>query len=204
MSSFAARFVLYIGFILIASLFHSSAFIALIIPLLGKIRITFWRVLVVFGVVSVGFFTGVGNRVVPILSTLSSHYSEKYRNQTTFFTSGDKGIVEFIPVLLQFLFFLLIVLYDSEFVRKNSFLCTAYFTYLALFVLGGNNAAVRVQFYWLFATVFFTAKYIQSGERKIGIFASSLLKIVIILFWLAYGIFRVLRNNSSIVPYMMG
>ena len=196
-------FLSYLIYVVVAQQFHSSAWIALFVPLIMSFKITPWKV--IFGglVTIIAYLSGVANLVFPHLLFLFSHYVEKYGNSgDAFFVEGEKGLMALLPVVIQFVFLYFIVTHEKKFVEDNQGIVTGYYVYLILFSGGGNTPILRVQGYWLLFVTFFYAKYFKyhaylASGRNLGWF-----KFIILCFWLFYAIFRVTRNISGVIPYV--
>lgn len=198
--------MLYVSIVYIASQFHASAWVALLLPFIEYIPIS--STLVFWGGVltTIGFFTKFINNVIPQLVILFPHYLTKHNgiDSAFFVDQGSKGIVEFLPILIQFIFLFLICYYARRFIRTNKFISSGYLVYLLLFIGGGNASIIRVQAYLLPFIIFFYGKYFQDGSGSILHLKNSVVKFIIILFFIVYFIFRLLRNISGVVPFTLG
>ncbi|MFC6169394.1 EpsG family protein [Loigolactobacillus jiayinensis] len=197
---------LYIFIIYIASLFHASAWFAIALPLIKYVPIS--SIWVVLGglLTGIGFFTKFISGLMPKLVFLFPHYVEKHdgANSAFFVDPGSKGIIEFLPILIQFIFLFLICYYSWKFVKLNKFITAGYFAYLFLFIGGGNFTVTRVQAYLLPFLVFFYGKYVQESTENIARLRSNWFKVIIVLFFSFYFVFRLSRNISGIVPFVLG
>lgn len=198
--------ILYVSIVSIASLFHASAWFALLLPLVEYIPIN--SIWVFFGglLTTIGFFTKLVSGIMPKLVLLFPHYVEKYNgvDNSFFIDPSSKGIIGFLPVLTQFIFLFLICYYARNFIKLNKFISAGYFAYLLLFIGGGNFTVTRVQAYLLPFLIFFYGKYVQDNTDNIARLRSSWFKVIILLFFTIYFIFRLARNISGVVPFILG
>jgi hypothetical protein len=137
-----------------------------------------------------------------VLINLFPRYVEKYSNELSFFSTSTKGIVELLPILIQFFILLLIVLCLPEFISNNKFISSLYLLYLLMFMGAGNLTLLRVQAYWLPSIVYFYTKlFTYSDPRKEIYLSSGIIKVICIVFWTAYCVFRIVTNTSGVYPY---
>ncbi|WP_270235956.1 EpsG family protein [Lacticaseibacillus suilingensis] len=196
------RKIVFILFVLIAAQFHSSAYVAVIFLFCRNIHLTPRAAISGFGMMSIGYFMNLGNSIVPRLMYLFPHYVQKYSLiDNDFFTTGSKGLIEYLPILIQCVFMIMIISGDQVFFEKQKFICNMYFLYLMFFAFGGNQAAIRIQDYWSPAMMFFYGAYFESRKDSICHISSKMYKTVVVVFLALYIILRLLRNVSNVVPY---
>jgi hypothetical protein len=200
--SLFASFVCYALFVLVAQYFHSSAIIALLLPFSYFMPVTPLSTILSMIVTTGVYFSGIVNKAVPVLINLFPRYVEKYSNELSFFSTSTKGIVELLPILIQFFILLLIVLCLPEFISNNKFISSLYLLYLLMFMGAGNLTLLRVQAYWLPSIVYFYTKlFTYSDPRKEIYLSSGIIKVICIVFWTAYCVFRIVTNTSGVYPY---
>ena len=195
----------YFSFILLATQFHNSAFIAIIIPITMRFKVHLRTVVICGLITTILFFSRISETIVPRLIQFVPHYVEKYGSDTNeFFSSGSKGLIEFLPILIQFIILFLICLYDKKFIKSNNWVSALYLTYLVLFSAGGNSVVTRMQDYWVISSVIFYVEYFQKGKRPVLHLSRTLFTTIIVCFWIAYAFIKLFRNNSGIVPFAFG
>ena len=198
-------------FILLACQFHSSSLIMLIIPLLMKFHVTSTKVFISGIVTTILFATGLGIKITQPLIMMNEHYATKYSDSITFLSSsGNKGIIQFLPVIIQFIlfyFYLFLNREDKDLFylesQKYNLIFTGYLIFLILYSAGGNGVIDRIQmFFFVFciiANCYFVDKtVIRSVNLKI------LYQLLVIGFWVLYCVLRLVLNNAGVVPYILG
>lgn len=199
---FGYRYLLYAIIICLASLLHSSALIALIFPLFLNTRISARMVAIVGSITTIGFFADFGSRVVPLILKLVPYYLQKYGTSSNdFFSANSKGIVEFLPVVIQFIILFGVELNDVEFSKKYHFESTLYLVYLFLFIGSGSSSIIRIQYYLAPIVIYYYSLYILHARKNFGRFHVNIIKVGIILFLVLYALLRVARNVGGIIPY---
>ncbi|MDY0839809.1 EpsG family protein [Lacticaseibacillus paracasei] len=197
------RYVIYVILVVIAMRFHSSVVIALVLPFCMYIKVKPWMAWTGLVLTTVGFVFELGNRLVPILSRFFPHYLAKYSgDMSAFLETGTKGLIAFIPVLIQFLIIIAIIHYDPDFVESHQWLTALYLIFLTWFVMAGNQAAIRAQDCWLPAGIYFFGRYLQVGQAPIGRLSPNFMKLFIVMFFFLYTVLRIVTNNSGIYPYI--
>ncbi|WP_461215323.1 EpsG family protein [Lacticaseibacillus sp. GG6-2] len=200
---FVWHYVLYAVFVGIAMKFHSSAIIALALPLCLFIKPKAWMAWGGLFLTLIGFLFQMGNRLVPVISRFFPHYLAKYSgDMSAFLETGSKGLIAFIPILIQFIILIAIMHYDKKFVADHQWLTALYLVYLVWFMMAGNQAAIRAQDYWFPSVVYFFGRYIQAGRAPIARLSPNFMKLFIIVFFLLYTVLRIVTNNSGIYPYV--
>ncbi|MFD1399844.1 EpsG family protein [Lacticaseibacillus suilingensis] len=196
------RKILFILFVFLAAQFHSSAYVAVLFLLCRSINLNSRVVLFGSAIMSISYFLNIGNIIVPKIIYLFPHYVQKYSLiENDFFTSGSKGLIEYLPIFAQCMFLVIIIAYDSEFLSANKFMCNMYFVYLMLFAFGGNQAAIRIQDYWVPSMIYFYGAFFESKQNSFFHLSSKLFKSLVLLFLVIYVILRLFRNVSNVVPY---
>lgn len=206
-----SRYLLFIFFIFLAYEFHSSSLIMIFLPLLSRIRVTKSITFMMMVLTSVLFFTGWGFKITQPLIGLNSHYATKYGGDTGFLIStGSKGLVQFIPVLIQFIM-LIMYLYIQEnnsinldknhtlLSKKNNFIFSGYLIFLMLYAAGGNGVVDRIQFF--FFPIVIIANILFYDSRSYLDFKMFIYRSVLLAFWVLYCILRLVMNNAGVVPY---
>lgn len=207
-----SKYLYFIIFVLIAYEFHSSSLLMLFLPLMSRIHVTKWLACISMILTSLLFFTGLGFKITQPIIGLDNHYAIKYGQDTTFLSAtGSKGIVQFIPVIIQFL---LIIWYlylqnNSEIISNNSgnmlskkqvnFIFTGYLSFLILYAAGGNGVIDRIQFF-LFPFIIIASSIFWEVNNLS--FETILFRSVLLLFWISYCILRLILNNANVVPYV--
>lgn len=199
----AFAFFRYLIYVIIAQQFHSSAWLAILVPLIMTFKVSPWKIIVGGVLTVVAYISGIANIIFPHFLFLFSHYVEKYAyDGTSFFIEGKKSLIALLPIIIQFIFLYIIVKYEEKFVQANRSLLNGYYVYLILFFGGGNTPILRMQEYFLFFIVFFYAKYF-TYRRDSSIFENLIwFKFLVLSFWILYAVISVVRNISGINPYV--
>ena len=192
----------------IAQLFHPSAVYMIIIlglyflqskPVGKKIFI------LAFILICIGYFTPIiKNMISPILS-IFDFYTEKYQqNLDSFFVQNkEKGIIQFIPILVQLGFLYYYVFYNKQ--EKNHFSSWYYLLFLSLYSASGIEAIDRIQIYLTPSIILFYDTFIywiaKRESRSKG--QDLLIILLVILFWFLYFLLRLMQNTNGIVPYRL-
>ncbi|WP_169303855.1 EpsG family protein [Limosilactobacillus vaginalis] len=200
----------FVIFILLAYEFHSSSLIMLIIPILMKIRVTNVKVLLAGILTSFLFISKLGLKIIQPLIMMNDHYAIKYSDQASFLISaGNKGIVQFLPVIIQFILFYLFLTIskknqNSSYVVnqvKYNFVLSGYLFFLMFYSVGGNGVMDRIQMFFFIFCIMANCYFIDnvagtSSEIR------YLYQVSVILFWIVYCLLRLIINNADVVPYV--
>lgn len=200
------KWFLFVICVFVAASFHSSSYIALGLPILSFIKISKKSVVITFIVTMVLFFTHLGSRIVQPIAGLSTHYAAKYSgaDSTFFMDSGGKGIIQMLPVMLEFIFLLLFLILKKKQVTKNAdFILSSYLVFLFLYSAGGTGVVDRIQMFFLPFCIMANSYFIQFDLDKSKVLKEYgyLYKTVLVIFWITYCILRLMMNNANVVPY---
>ncbi|WP_426272409.1 EpsG family protein [Exiguobacterium sp. R-17] len=192
-------YIKYICLVYIATLFHVSAWIALVFVLLNKIKINKKVYLYSILFITFGYFTEYLKELIyPIISSIE-FYNEKYSYNPDFFfeVNKEKGFIQFIPILIQYLFLILFVLknFAEKLSKKELFVTNYYFIFLFLYSFSGIESIDRIQLYFIPSIIFFYDMLLFKQKNN------SLLGISIIVFWVVYFTIRILQGTNGIYPF---
>lgn len=194
--------------ILIASFFHTSALVmlaALFIPKKKTYNSLF--VLFLFLCTTVFYFVPeLKNLVGGLLNSFSGFYADKYASNAGYFfqVNKEKGLLEFIPVLVQMVLVLWILraVKDISMLKINEklfhFSTNMVIIFLTLYSLSGIEAVDRLQNYFSVFNIYYYSIVVHillNNKRYVY-------SIIIIVFWFLYYILRLYTNNSGVVPYI--
>jgi EpsG family len=206
--------LVFIPSVIIAAQFHYSAYLTLGFLFLNFIKVNRRFLLIGFIIVIFGYFTDIIRSIVsPILTNLT-FYEAKYSSDLSQFfgKNKEKGFLQFLPVMIQFILFYIWLGYKKTNVteKKNSITLieTYYFFYLILYCVAGIEATDRFQIYLYPSIIFFYDMFIYyiMGQpvrnKKESLFRIALF-IIIITFWLIYYLLRVIQNTNGIIPYLL-
>jgi len=198
-------------FILLACQFHSSSLIMLIIPLFMKFHVTSTKVFISGIVTTILFATGLGIKITQPLIMMNGHYATKYSDSITFLTSsGNKGIIQFLPVIIQFIlfyFYLFLNREDKDLFylksQKYNLIFTGYLIFLILYSAGGNGVIDRIQMFLFVFCIIANCYFVDKTVIR-SVNLKMLYQLLVIGFWVLYCVLRLVINNAGIVPYILG
>ncbi|MGP7818739.1 EpsG family protein [Niallia sp. 01092] len=205
--------LIFIPSILVAAQFHFSAYLTFGFLIFYFVKVNRKVLILGFLIVVFGYFTDAIRSVVSPILTSITFYEAKYSTELTeFFNQNkEKGIIQFLPILVQFVFLYLWIEFKARkfiSVKYGLFLETYYFCYLFLYCVAGIEATDRFQFYLYPSIIFFydmvfyhLLSPIVSGKNE-RLFR-LILFIIIIIFWFVYYLLRLFQNTNGIVPYLL-
>lgn len=206
--SFSFKWLLAFSFmIFLASLFHTSG-------IYGCIFILFWylknkklsKKIIIYGFIFVliGYFTSLIRDFIAPVFNLFEFYLKKYEGNLSYFfiQNKDKNILQFIPIIIQFIFLLLNNKYKKG---ANYFSDWCYMSYLLFYSATGIEAVDRFQLYFYPSIILFYDELVfnimnskfQFKRNRVIILGS------IVIFWCMYYILRLLQNTHGIYPYQI-
>jgi len=149
--------------------------------------------------ITFGYFTEYLKELIyPIISSVE-FYNEKYSYNPDFFfeVNKEKGFIQFIPILIQYLFFMLFVLknFAEKLSKKDIFVTNYYFIFLFLYSFSGIESIDRLQLYFIPSIIFFYDMLLFKRKNN------SLLGVLVIVFWVAYFTIRILQGTNGIYPF---
>lgn len=194
-------------FILLAYQFHYSSLIMLIIPLFMKFHVTSTKVFISGIVTTILFATGLGIKITQPLIMTNGHYATKYSDSITFLTSsGNKGIIQFLPVIIQFILFYFYLILNRDLCLKSqkyNLIFTGYLIFLILYSAGGNGVIDRIQMFLFVFCIIANCYFVDKTVIR-SVNLKMLYQLLVIGFWVLYCVLRLVINNAGVVPYILG
>lgn len=201
---------LYIICMLSAVLFHFSAIYMMPLIALRFVKVNKKTVVIAFILTTLGYFLPFTKDIYTSLLMNFEFYVEKYGSQSDVFFSvnKEKNWLEFLPVIIQFIFlYYSLTLIDIKNI-SNRFVINYYLGFLFLYGGAGIEAIDRLQLYFYPAIILFYDYLIFAVNKKheikhqIGILSSGNLMVLFsVSFWFLYFILRVLQGTHGISPY---
>lgn len=202
--------LLYTFFMILAILFHVSAIFMLPLFLLRFLRVNKLTVLIAFFITALGYFLPFTKDIYTSVLMNFDFYVEKYESQPEdfFSISKEKSLIEFMPVLIQYVF-----LYYSLSLTKhkdvsNHFFINYYLGFLLFYAGSGIEAIDRLQFYFYPSVILFYDYLIYTVYTKkdlknhATLFNTGRLMVFFsVSFWFLYFVLRVLQGTHGINPY---
>lgn len=196
--------IYYVISIVLAMNFHFSAILMMPLIILKYVKITSKKILLGTIVISLFYFSTEFKDSISFIFEFFNYYSNKYEaNNVVFFeVNKEKGILEFLPVLIQLVFLYFYVKITEkrfEFSFKENFISVYYFSYLILYGLAGIEAVDRFQFYFLPSIILFYSMmhYKLKNSKYMGYL------LLVQIFWILYFLIRLFSNHHGVVPYIM-
>ncbi|PEF41075.1 hypothetical protein CON84_01745 [Bacillus sp. AFS094228] len=194
--------------VVIAAQFHISAVMGFFFLVVKKFKINGRTLFIGLLVVTFSFFTDILKDFIGSLLMNIDFYTEKYSYDTDFFfrVNKEKGIIQFIPILMQFGFFFVWLKWKKlKGIKGNYIIENYYYLYLFFYAASGIEAIDRFQLYLYPSIVFFYDMVlfliIKSCNTKKELLVAWGTSTIIIFFWLAYYLLRIFQNTNGIVPY---
>lgn len=203
-------FLLYLLLIILAMQFHFSAVFAFSIIFLRFPKINKSIVIVAFIFTAIGYFFSFPKELFSSLLMNFDFYAQKYVNNIDFFFSVNKqkGLMEFVPVLIQYLFLYYILTIKRTENKSSRFILNYYLCFLILYSSSGIEAVDRFQFYFYPSIILFYDYLINTiytervkENRNYAISVNKTIAIVSVSFWFLYFIIRVIQGTHGIYPY---
>lgn len=199
----------FIGLTMIAFLFHKSAILCLVIIFIKKINLSSKIVVLSSVFISISYSIDIIRIKLESIILMLPYYSQKYMNNLDFFFSinKEKGILQFIPVLVQLIFMNMYIIKFGKSYKFNKITVNSYFVFLLLYSFSGIEAVDRFQGYFsLYAILFYDLLIYDLWVGKKGKITNVqilyiILMVTIVMFWLLYYILRVIQGTSGITPY---
>lgn len=198
-------FFLYCITVILAKEFHSSAIFLImfvIFPFINvtKVKVVFVGLLTMFLYIFSQFTTDVINFIMKF----DIRYALKYGNAINVLTDfNQKNVVNLVYLLMQFVivYFAIDYIKDSYDNRyESNFILSGYLFNLVLYVGGDNVIFSRIQAYtYIFLILFYSKMLTKYRNEKKDI---ELIKLISIIMLISLYIYRILTNNSGIVPFV--
>ncbi|MGK7376321.1 EpsG family protein [Planococcus sp. 1R117A] len=202
--------LLYILLIFLAKQFHFSAVYMFPLIFLRFIKIDKPIVIVAFIFTAISYFSPFTKDIATSILMNFNFYVQKYVNQPEYFFSvnKEKGIVEFMPVMIQYFFLYYSLTLKQAKSISNRFTLNYYLAFLFLYAGSGIEAIDRLQLYFYPAVILFYDYFIYSiysngnGEKRKPLMSMpKTMAIVCVSFWFLYFVIRVAQGTLGINPY---
>ncbi|SDI33682.1 EpsG family protein [Planococcus glaciei] len=203
-------FLAFILLIFVAAQFHVSAIFMFPLLFLRFFKVNRATIVIVFLLTVMGYFTPFIKNNIGYSLAVIDFYAQKYENDLDFFflVNKEKGILQFMPVIIQYLF-----LYYSFNLKKpesvyEKFLTSYYLAFLFLYSASGVEAVDRIQYYFYPSIILFydylihsiyTTREIEQSGKKVNM--NRMVVLASISFWFLYFILRVNQGIGGIKPY---
>ncbi|MEG9295982.1 EpsG family protein [Mangrovibacillus sp. Mu-81] len=202
-------YIYFLLFVFVAAQFHISAYLGVFFVFINKINLRINYIWFGFIFTSIGYFTPILKERISTLLMNFDFYVNKYSNNLEFFfeSSKEKGIIEYMPVVIQFSFFILwMIIKHRKQLQGTNIIENYYFIYLLLYSAAGIEAVDRFQVYFYPSIIFFYDMFIfhvlkHFVKTKREVFIGYIIAISIMLFWFSYYILRIVQNTNGIVPF---
>ncbi|MFD1862007.1 EpsG family protein [Planococcus chinensis] len=203
-------FLIFLSLVFIAMQFHFSAIFMFPLILLRFFKVDKKIILIAFSLTVIGYFTPFIKNNIGYSLAVIDFYAQKYENDLDFFflVNKEKGILQFMPVIIQYAF-----LYYSFKLKKpeniyEKFLINYYLAFLFLYSASGVEAIDRLQYYFYPSIILFYDYLINTICLNKGIqkhtkqgYINRIIGIASISFWFLYFILRVNQGIGGINPY---
>lgn len=202
--------IIYIIIVIIAAQFHISAYMALVFIFAKYFKVNIRMLSLGFFLVCLGYFTDVIKGSLSGILMNIDFYTAKYSNDLDFFfeQNKEKGLLQFIPILVQFVFFYIWIAWkEFKKIEIGKYVENYYFIFLVFYAASGIEAIDRFQFYLYPSVIFFYDMVIfnilKNTETKREQIMVWLFSCSMIVFWIVYYSLRVIQNNNGIIPYSL-
>lgn len=200
----------FVVMVIIAAQFHISAYMALFFFFISKLRVNIPLLTLSFFLVTMGFFTDfIRDNIESLLLTID-FYRNKYINNLDYFFSvnKEKGIIQFIPIFVQFIFFFMWLVFKKwKDFEGDKMIESYYLFYLLFYSASGIEAVDRFQFYLYPSIIFFYDMimfyFIKYGKTKKEMIISWFFCFLVVTFWFLYFVLRLIQNTHGVVPYLL-
>lgn len=190
--------LLFFIFVIIAKQFHSSGYFLLSFVILPYIRVNKKLVFFIALISSfLYFYGGFTQEIITIILKFDPTYVQKYGLNINVLTGySSKGIFYFVLMIIQFILLYFAVEYFDSKRKKDNFILSGVIFNLVMYIGGYNNIFSRIQVYTLVFQILFLSILIKKRNNKVNFIIFGVISIWIILY-----VYRIITNNSGIVPF---